>query len=102
MSDWRLQPGYGGGFEPRPFASSLSSQEAPLSGDPAFLVGPSPEQEVQRPAQPQSPHMWSRTCPAGSARWGEWQGWLLPTLTSPFHCLASSHLQLSPSPRPQV
>ena len=39
MSDWRLQPGYGGGFEPRPFASSLSSQEAPFSGDPAFLVG---------------------------------------------------------------
>ena len=41
MSDWRLQPGYGGGFEPRPVASSLSSQEAPFSGDPAFLVGPS-------------------------------------------------------------
>ena len=40
MSDWRMQPGYGGGFERRPLAPPPSSQEAAFSGDPAFLEGP--------------------------------------------------------------
>lgn len=40
MSDWRMQPGYGDGFEPRPLAPPTSSQEAAFSGDPAFLEGP--------------------------------------------------------------